>query len=174
MPFLLLQVAQLLNEGHDLWRINVEKEGGDRLKGTIAHSKAKKKEYKVFVRKDKDILQISAGTNNPNAEECPPTTTSGQKRQEKGPATKPLSSAKTVKMSKNQKRKERPIQHASSSSSFPVYPSSDHSPFGFNEEAKSPLGDFSPLPMMQKQGTASETSSSAKRRMARQRSEMPP
>ena len=34
LPYLLIQVAELLTKTYLLWKIVVEKQGGDRLKGT--------------------------------------------------------------------------------------------------------------------------------------------
>ena len=65
MPYLLLRVAELLTKNHELWKIVVEKQGGDRLKGTIAHSKAKKGGLTVYVRKDKDHTSLSAMKRHP-------------------------------------------------------------------------------------------------------------
>ena len=53
LPYLLLKVAKKLNEDVKLWRIIVEKEQSDHLKGTHAHSKAKRKDYVVRIHKEK-------------------------------------------------------------------------------------------------------------------------
>ena len=58
MPYLLLKVAEKLNDDVPLWRINVCKEQSEHLKGTQAHSRANRKDWIVKVLKEKSDKSI--------------------------------------------------------------------------------------------------------------------
>ena len=65
LPYLLLQVAELLSKSEDnkLYKIVVEKES-DYLKGTQAHHKAKRKEMVVYMKKDPEERGRQKTRNN--------------------------------------------------------------------------------------------------------------
>lgn len=101
-------MADLLSKGNLLYKIIVEKQGGDRLKGTAAHSKAKRKEFTVKVQKDRDahssLMRCRTGGNYSSGHllETIDENASGQKNKEKG-----KSKEKKQKLGKNSKRKDR-------------------------------------------------------------------
>jgi len=99
LPYLLIKVAEKLSKGHELWKIMVEKQGGDFLHATKAHSRAKRKELIVKVRKEKNS-ERGRLSNRPSPDE---EISSANK-------SKGKSKDKTIlkaTVSKNAKRKER-------------------------------------------------------------------
>ena len=159
MPYLLLRIAELLTKGHELWKIVVEKQGGDRLKGTIAHSKAKKGGYNVYVRKDKDHMNLSAMKrhtgNNSGSQLLESIGEEAQSDQKKSKdKTKTQHSGKdkqqqsSQRMSKNAKRKERELCKQSNgnvlSSSFVVNPPSESSTPLYNQDSPLPSFELKP------------------------------
>ena len=99
-PNLLLKVANFLNLGHKLHRVVVEHKS-DQLKGTHAHSRAKRKETLVYVRKaEKEHVSscVQDSSHLTNEDE----SFSGSKKE------KNRSKEKSKKLSKNQKRKLNP------------------------------------------------------------------
>ena len=151
LPYLLIQVAELLTKNHHLWRIVVEKPGGDRLKGTQAHSKAKRQSLIVYVRKDKDTahsyLQRGRGGNRSGDTilECIEEGTSAAKSKDKA-----KSKEKTIKASKNSKRKDRKIyedekylNQNSATSSFIIHPPQlNDSPKDLDDEEETLVPEF--------------------------------